>query len=196
MSEKCCDLNETVHAFYNQLKYFIFNRVKDQALAEDLVQEVMLRLITAHSKGTSIHNLKAWLYQITRNVIADYYKKNSTEPTLSLDGELDFISDSEVSILLSDYIVPMISLLPDQYAIPLKLHDIEKKSQKEISTQLQIGLSATKMRIQRARTKLRELFVECCEIEYNKNGTIISCTIKDSCTPLKNIQENLHSKTL
>jgi hypothetical protein len=42
------------------------------------------------------------------------------------------------------------------------------------------------MRIQRGRKKLYDLFIECCDIEYTKDGAFLDCTIKDKCTPLNN----------
>ena len=90
----------------------------------------------------------------------------------------------------------MIQLLPKDYANPLMLSDIDKIPQKEIAKQLNLELSATKMRIQRARTKLRSLFVECCHLEYDKQGNFTGCSIKASCDPLQNITKDLESKLL
>lgn len=98
--------------------------------------------------------------------------------------------------MIADYIIPMIKLLPKEYAIPLMLSDIDKIPQKEIAKQLNLELSATKMRIQRARKKLRDLFVECCHLEYDKQGNFIGCVIKHSCKPLQNISTKLKNKTL
>jgi len=194
MKKECCNINEIVQNYYSHLKSYILKRVNDSSIADDLVQEVMIKLIESHQKSVEVKNMKAWLFQISRNVMYDYFKKNRA--VYQLDNENDAIenifSDSE-KIIVSDFIIPMIDLLPKEYAEPLKMYDIDKIPQKEILEKLNIGLSATKMRIQRGRKKLRELFVECCEMKLDKNGNIVSCSIKNSCSTLKEIEKDLKS---
>lgn len=197
MKKECCNINEVVQEFYKYLKSYISAKVKNKDLADDIVQEVMLKLIESHRNEKEIKNIKAWLFQVSRNTIYDYYKKNNLE--YNLDKDLDFGEEpnSDFSqIMVSDYVIPMIQLLPKEYATPLMLSDIDKIPQKDIAKQLNLELSATKMRIQRARTKLRALFVECCHIEYDKQGNFIGCTIKDSCEPVQNISKDLKNKSL
>jgi len=195
MKKECCNINEIVQNYYFYLKSYILKRVNDSTIADDLVQEVMIKLIESHQKSTEVKNMKAWLFQISRNVMYDYFKKN--QMTYQFDTEHhaieDTFSDSE-KIIVSDFIIPMIDLLPKEYAEPLKMYDIDKISQKKISEKLNIGLSATKMRIQRGRKKIRELFVECCEMKLDKNGTIVSCSIKNSCNTLIEIEKDLSNK--
>lgn len=195
MKKECCNINEVVQEFYNYLRSYILGKVKDKTLAEDIVQEVMIKLIESHQKNKEIKNIKAWLFQVSRNTIYDYYKQNNLEYNLDKEWNIEQEVDSELSkILVSDYVIPMIQLLPKDYANPLMLSDIDKIPQKEIAKQLNLELSATKMRIQRARTKLRDLFVECCHLDYDKQGNFIGCSIKNSCEPLQVISKDLNSK--
>ncbi|WP_052467029.1 sigma-70 family RNA polymerase sigma factor [Psychroserpens damuponensis] len=197
MKKECCNINEVVQEFYNYLKSYILSKVNNVTVAEDIVQEVMIKLIESHQKNKEINNIKAWLFQVSRNTIYDYYKKHNMEYNLDNEWHLEAEVDSDLSkILVSDYVIPAIKLLPEKYATPLMLSDIDKISQKDIAKQLHLELSATKMRIQRARTKLRALFVECCHLEYDKQGNFIDCTIKTSCEPLQNIAKELKTKTL
>ncbi|PZW42588.1 RNA polymerase sigma-70 factor (ECF subfamily) [Mesonia algae] len=197
MKKECCNINEVVQEFYNYLKSYVLGKVNDKTLADDIVQEVMLKLIESHQKNKEVKNIKAWLFQVTRNTLYDYFKKNHLEFNLDKDWHLEGDLDSELSkILVSDYVIPMIQLLPKVDAQPLLMGDIDKIPQKDIARQLGLELSATKMRIQRARTKLRALFVECCHVEYDKQGNFIGCTIKTSCEPLQHISEDLKNKTL
>ena len=197
MKNECCNINNIVQEYYSFLRAYILKRVNNTSIADDLVQEVMMKLIETHQKSTTLNNTKAWLFQVCRNVIYDYFKNNNVyfNEDIELHNIENEFSDIE-KIMVSDFIIPMIDLLPKEYAVPLKLCDIERISQKEIAAKLNIGLSATKMRIQRGRQKLRELFVECCDMEYDKNGIFVNCTIKNTCTPLVNIEnklkENLH----
>ncbi|MGI9530273.1 sigma-70 family RNA polymerase sigma factor [Lutimonas sp.] len=197
MKKECCNINEIVQEFYNYLKSYISGKVKDKSMAEDIVQEVMIKLIESQQKGKEIINIKAWLFQVSRNTIYDYFNKNNIAYNLDNDWNLTEESSSEMSnILAEDYVIPMIELLPKEYATPLMLSDIDKIPQKEIARQLDLELSATKMRIQRARKKLRNQFVECCHLDYDKQGNFIGCSIKESCEPLQKTTKDLEDKSL
>ncbi|MCA1758619.1 MAG: hypothetical protein LC658_02525 [Bacteroidales bacterium] len=80
----------------------------------------------------------------------------------------------------------MIHLLPEKYSNPLLLSVIENIPQAEIAKQLNLSVSATKMRVQRARKMLYDKFIECCDIEYSKTGGLLHCEIKENCYPVKN----------
>ena len=195
MKQECCNIHEVIHKFYNYLKAYIIKHTKDVNLAEDLVQEVMLKLVESHQKNIAINNIKAWLFQVSRHTIYDYFKAHSNEQHWEASWQEALLTEDEfVPIMEVDYIIPMLDLLPESYAIPLKLSDIDGIPQKAIAEQLGMSLSAAKMRIQRARVKLRELFVECCEITYDKSGAFVSCTIKTSCTSLQDIHNSLEKQ--
>lgn len=185
---ECCDLNMIVSNFYDQLKKYLIGKIGDIYLAEDIVQEVMLKVVSSHQKNIQVKNIKAWVYQIARNTLIDYYRKNKDK----MEEYNEYIDQIIVSMRddtfkPNEYLIPMIKLLPEKYSIPLLLSEIENKPQAEIAKIMGISLSATKMRIQRARRMLYHLFVECCDIRYSKNGKFLGCTIKESCVPLNNL---------
>lgn len=206
MKDECCNINEVIQEFYDYLKAYILTKTKDKAIAEDIVQNVMIKLVESHQKDTQITNIKAWLFQVSRHCISDYYKNllmselNSDIDKLNSDISKLNSDMNEFNALpelaISDYIVPMIRLLPEQFSIALEKSDIDKIPQQDIANQLNLSLSATKMRIQRGRVKLRALFAECCHLEYDKNGQLIGCTIKSDCKPLHEIKKDLDGKIL
>lgn len=189
---ECCDLNIIVSNFYHQLKKYIVSKIGDIHLAEDIVQDVMLKVVSSHKKNIQVKNVKAWMYQITRNTLIDYSRKNKNK----IENCNEYIDEilftiKEDSFNPKEYLIPMIKLLPDKYGIPLLLGDIENKPQAEIAKIIGISFSATKMRIQRARKMLYNLFVECCDIQYSQNGAFLHCTVKENCIPLRNLKNNL-----
>lgn len=81
------------------------------------------------------------------------------------------------------------------YEKPLYLSDIEQKPQQEIADILQLSLTATKSRIQRARKQLKELISDCIEVTYNTKGQISDFQLKKYCElppELKNEMERLN----
>jgi len=138
-------------------------------------------------------HLKSWLYKITQNTIIDHYRKNSK----TIPFEFDFIeTENENSIVgeASDYIYALLQLLPKDYATPLYMSDIEGIDQKVIADKLGISLVNTKARIQRARVKLKQRFLECCAVGFNDNGEMVSFDIKPECTLLKEEKTRIENK--
>ena len=166
--------------FYDKLMTFTQKRVKDSYAAEDIVQEVIGKLVLAYKENRQIDHLSGWLFKVTRNLINDYYKKTAKETRTSEFEDLPQ-EEEETVLEASDYITPMMKLLPEDYRTPLMMADIQGTKQAEIAQQLGLSLSATKMRIQRGRKILHDLFFQCCNIEYNEDGSFAHCTLKDNC---------------
>ncbi|WP_134089034.1 RNA polymerase sigma factor [Olivibacter sp. XZL3] len=76
---ECCDINEVITAYYKELKGYLINQTKDVALAEELVQEVMLKAAVAHQNGTDVKNIRAWFYQVARTTLADHFRQVKKE---------------------------------------------------------------------------------------------------------------------
>jgi RNA polymerase sigma-70 factor, ECF subfamily len=151
------------------LKYFKA-KTRDASLAEDLRQEVFLRV---HSRLGSLREeqrAQHWLSAIAHNVLADHWKTDKRKKDLRLESPRDDDSQGE---LAESCVRNMIDTLPEQYALPLRMSDIEGMKQQEIAERLSLNLSATKSRIQRGREKLRSAIVSCCHVELNKRGEIV-----------------------
>lgn len=74
------------------------------------------------------------------------------------------------------------------------MYDLEGFDQKTISVKLNLTLPNTKSRIQRGRVKLKELFLECCNVTFDDTGEMISFEIKSQYKELeaeKNRLENI-----
>ncbi|MDC1106863.1 sigma-70 family RNA polymerase sigma factor [Prolixibacteraceae bacterium] len=179
---KCCNPDEVVALFYDMILGYVIKKVQDRELAHDIAQEVMGRLMDAYHKNTKVANMKAWLFQVTRNILVDSYRSKKI-----IVDELDYVEDIEDGIAENgavDFIIPMIKLLPEKYRDPLYWSDIEGMPQAEIARRLDISLSAAKMRCQRGRKMLYEMFTQCCDIEYAEDGSFAECHIRDSCDNL------------
>lgn len=173
------------------LKAFIGKRVADKDQTQEIAHQVLLKLYNNCEQLPQVRHLKAWLYQITRNAVYDYFRENQkltyleTPPETAPDQETSFQKE------LQEYIAPLIELLPAAYAEPLRLSDLEGLPQQEIAWQLNLSLSATKSRIQRGREKLKALFTECCHLELDRQGSLVSAVIREDCAPLQALRESL-----
>ncbi|RDV17059.1 RNA polymerase sigma factor SigZ [Pontibacter diazotrophicus] len=196
--EKCCtnpELNKAAAtgscaavapvflAYEAQLRGFVQKRVQDKEEANDILQQLYLKLYKNCEQLQEVHNLKAWLYQITRNTVYDFFRESSRRQPLGAEAELPEEELPEQARHEVEALVePLINLLPLEYAEPLRMSELEGISQKEIAERLGISYSGAKSRIQRGREKLKQLFLECCHLEFSHNGQVISAQVKASCS--------------
>lgn len=158
---------------------FINSKIDDKHIAEDILQEVSIKLFHNFTQKTVIKNHKAWLFKVTKNTIADYYRKNEKHSALStIPSETNTNSNTCVCDL-TGFVIQ--TYLPEKYSQALYLSDIEKIQQQEISKILNLSLTATKSRIQRGRVKLKELVNGCVDIYYNNKGQVYDFQLKKDC---------------
>jgi RNA polymerase sigma-70 factor (ECF subfamily) len=118
--------------------------------------------------------LTSWIYQITRNAIADYYR--SRRPTAELVEALpvaDELADDDAMRELSPCVTAIIAMLPDAYRETLHLTEYQGLSQKALGERLGISFSGAKSRVQRARAKIKEQLLNCCQFQFDHRGGII-----------------------
>lgn len=170
--------------YKNGLKYYILKKVKDKEIANDLLHEVLMKIYNSCCSNHEIKNVRSWMFQIGHNTTIDYLKKEN-----KFTNEVPEIFENEESNSYkeaTELMKPLIKLLPEKYAVPLQLSDIEEIKQAEVSKIINLSLTATKSRIQRARKLLKEKIIECCNLELDKKGNLLSIEIKQSCEPLQN----------
>ena len=175
--------------YKNGLTYYILKKIKNKDLASDLSHEVLMKVYNSCCSGNEIKNIRSWMFQIAHNTVIDYLKKENKYT----DEVTDIIEPDEINPYreVEELMKPLIKLLPDKYATPLQLSDIEGLNQTEVSKKMNLSLTATKSRIQRARILLKEKIIECSNLEINTKGNPISIEIKSSCKPLKeNLKKN------
>ncbi len=184
-----CDVPALWQEHKNELRNFILKRVKDQDLTNEILQDVLFKVYNFCTSKSGVRNIRSWLYQIAQNTIADHYRKQKKFTELDKVSELESEDENVAFREAENYILPMLDFLPEEYAVPLKLADIDNMKQADIAKKLNLGLSATKSRIQRARQLLKAEFITCCHFEIDKQGNLISFEIKASCEPLIKIKK-------
>lgn len=154
-----------------QLKRYIDRQIDKPDIVEDILQEVYIKASINLQQLKVKGSLRSWLYRITRNTIMDYYRKHTTFEELP-DEIAPEIKDpiEENHKALSSCIKPLLQELPDKYRIPLELSELESMSQKDIAIKLGLSLSGAKSRVQRGRSKLRDIMLACCDFEIAKGG--------------------------
>jgi RNA polymerase sigma-70 factor (ECF subfamily) len=176
--------------FSTKLKQFILKHVPEQQSAEDILQDVFVKIHTHIETLRDRRKLQSWIYQITRNAIYDYYRDRKAITGISqiLDLSEEPV-DNDVERMLAASIKEMIDCLPAVYRQALILTEYEGLTQKELADQLGLSFSGAKSRVQRAREKLKEMLLACCHLEFDRRGRIIDyhprcdCCANDACSP-------------
>ncbi len=147
------------------IKNKCFGYVKDKDTAEDLCQDVLVKLYLKMDTFKSGSKFTTWLYSIIHNHCIDFLKKNRKEMHEEISGELsDEVSDlleDEVEIsneLSEDLLNSLLEQITPQGKLILLLKYKERKSIKEIQTALDISESTVKMRLKRAKDKINKLY--------------------------------------
>jgi RNA polymerase sigma-70 factor, ECF subfamily len=164
------------------LAAFIARRVADPQDAEDVLQEVLLRIHRHSDELASADRVAAWVHRIARNTIVDYYRRRAARPESpagaagDLDdpvgGSLDEPAAEALRRELAACLRPLIDRLPDKHREALVLTEVEGLTQVEAAQRLGISVSGAKARVQRGRVQLRTLLLDCCRVELDRRGGI------------------------
>ena len=167
--------------YHGQLHHFIAGRVRDPSIADDLLQEVFVKVHQGIGTLEDESRLPSWLYQVTRNALIDHFRRQ--RPLESIPEETAIPEPSQNSALaeLAECLRPMVESLPEDYRQAVALSELEGLTQKEAAARLGLSLSGAKSRVQRGRAKLKEMMLDCCHIEFDHRGSVVGYDPKNQC---------------
>jgi len=168
------NIEDIWNEYYDQLLLFISKRVSDKATAEDLLQNVFLKMLTHIDSLKDSTKIKSWLYQITRNIVIDHFRKTKKPDYIAEYGSEEYNEmPDDVMEEVESWVAPFIHNLPEKYREALILSEIKGMSQKEMAIYLGISYPAAKTRVHRGRLLLKQKLTECCIFHADKYGTIM-----------------------
>lgn len=164
------------------LFYFILKRVKNDNTAKDILQEVFIKIHLNLNQLKNESKVKAWAFQITRNQVAEYFRKENKLVELSKLDEEYLTRDSEYSEIDFCCFEKLINELPEKYSKVLTLISVEGKKQNDVASILHLSLANVKSRVRRAKEMLKQKFVECCQFSLNDKGLLVGEQNCQRCT--------------
>ena len=168
--------------FSQRLKLFIAKRVGSEHDVEDILQDVFAKIHSNLPNLKGQEKIAAWVHQITRNTIIDYYRSQGRAGMQTSEMPEDLPEEVPIDDAVEEIascLNHMIDDLPERYRRAITLTEYGGLSQREISEQLGLSLSGAKSRIQRARGKLKDMLLECCHFEFDRLGHIIDYQSKE-----------------
>jgi RNA polymerase sigma-70 factor, ECF subfamily len=164
------------------LSHFVARRVSDPSDAEDVVQDVILRIQRHVDEIDQVDHLAAWMHKVARNAIIDFYRRRAarreqqTDMTELIERTMDIVSEApppaDTSGELARCLSPLIARLSATYREALQLTELGGLTQTEAAQKLGLSTSGMKARVQRARAQLRRLLLECCEVQLDRRGGV------------------------
>lgn len=163
------------------LRRFIEKRIDDAPTTDDILQDVLLKAFQSLDTLTTPDRLQGWLYRIARNAIIDHYRRQ--RQTLELSETLPMPEPDEPTPLetLAGCIPSMIDDLAEPYREALQLSGVLGLPQQAMAEQLGVSVSGVKSRVQRGRTQLKELLMNCCRFEFDRRGSLTDYAPHQSC---------------
>jgi RNA polymerase sigma-70 factor, ECF subfamily len=166
------------------LRRFIARRVPPGVDADDLVQDVFLRVIRKLGSLRRADRPEAWLFQIARNALRD-----SLRVRLRRDGRTDPLdkdlpvpetagADQAAEAELAPCLGGMIERLAEPYRSAIRLTSLQGVTQADAARQVGISNSGMKSRVQRGREQLRQMLVRCCTIDVDARGGIADFSVR------------------
>ncbi len=158
--------------YHRDICRFICYRVQPVDDAEDLLQDVFTRAYTRQAQLREPDKARAWLYEIARHAVIDYYRTHRV-PHVSLDTIDVPVPDDKQRVegafspetQLKHCVRELVQTLPAKYRDAVTAADLWEVPQKKLATQLGLSYSGAKTRVQRGREHLRQrLQAECATL--------------------------------
>jgi RNA polymerase sigma-70 factor (ECF subfamily) len=152
--------------------------------ADDVVQEVFLKVSRALDTVADPARLSSWIYAITLNTVRDRARARASRPVPApedAEARLALVSDpatrtpeeaatrSEMVACYVDYVERLQRDFYDVYV----LAEFDHLSNAEIARRLALSLATVKIRLHRARTKLHQELRRNCRCYYNERGELM-----------------------
>jgi RNA polymerase sigma-70 factor (ECF subfamily) len=182
---------------HERLRGFVRRRIDDQHAADDVAQEVLLRLHRSMGDLRVEDRLDAFAYRIARNAIIDHYRSRASTRETPAEPE-DLVTRIDAGDNtgqdpdrdgarqeLARCLTPLIRQLPEPYREALALTDLGKLSQVEAAEVVGLSVPGMKARVQRARAQVHELLTGCCDVtlDHSRHITDVQRTGPCACTP-------------
>ena len=164
---------EVYDRFDADLGAFVRSRVGDPDAADDVLQEIYLKIHSRVGTVKDDEKIAPWVFRVARNTVIDFYR--SARPTEEL-GEVPESppEDEDLQLELSRSVRDMMEGLSAEHREALHLTEYEGLTQKELAHKLGISLSGAKSRVQRARTRLKTMLLDCCHFELDRRGKVLN----------------------
>lgn len=185
-SGKSSDTSLMWAEFAGRLRGFLARRVPPGIEADDVLQEVFLRVMRHLPSLRETDRLEAWLFQIARNTLHDAMRTRQRRERRTDALEIDLPAGVEIEderaaeAELAPCLTPMIARLGNPYRQAIELTSVHGLTQAEAAKRVGVSVSGMKSRVQRARGQLKAMLLRCCEIDVDQRRGVSDFHLRDA----------------
>jgi RNA polymerase sigma-70 factor (ECF subfamily) len=164
------------------LRRYLERLVGNRATADDLLQETLLKIARALPDFEGRSSVKNWAFTIATRVATDHFRRpqnraqivdvEESEPILETDTDQQLVVDE-----MSSCVREVIDSLPEDYRTAMVLHDLEGQTAAQVAEIVGCSIATAKIRIHRARRRLKEALDEECRF-YRDKDNVFRCDRK------------------
>jgi len=166
------------------LRRYLERMVQNCATADDLLQETLLRIARGLPKFEGRSSVKTWAFSIATRVATDHFRRPETRAQIiDMDNAAE-LPNEELSVEgqmvideMNSCVREVIDSLPEDYRAALVLHDLQGLTAADTAEACGCSIATAKIRIHRARTRLKEALMAECEF-YRDNEGVFRCDRK------------------
>ena len=188
------DFQSVFDEFQKPVYNYVLRMVKDRPLAEELTQDVFVKTYRSLSSFRGESKLSTWIFRIANNTCLDYFRSAPHKKTERTDlwSSEDLVSATVPDALeqpttaeegligaeMSSCVRGYIDDLPDDYRTVILLHDLRGFTNPEIAVITGTSLDNVKIRLHRARRKMKEIFSSKCDF-YRDERNVLRCVQRE-----------------
>lgn len=176
---------EIYDQYYSRVRRVILGLVRDEWLADDLTQETFARVQGHLDDLKDPAKLSSWIFRIAYNLCQDHFREAGKSVIVDSAEEQEMETLEEDSVQkefeqhqMSECVQIEIDRLPESLRTVLFLSDVMDFSHREIAEIVGITVENVKVRLHRARKKLKELLEQKCTFETDERNVLV-CEPKD-----------------
>jgi RNA polymerase sigma factor (sigma-70 family) len=166
---KEASLSILINRHQQRLFSFIYSKIKDKDLTEDIFQDTFIKVIRTLKKGNYNEEGKflPWVMRIAHNLVIDYFRKNNRMPSFKNTDEFDIFSvlhdgtlNAEKQIIqeqIYEDVRELINELPEEQKEVLIMRMYKDMSFKEISENTGVSINTALGRMRYALINMRKL---------------------------------------
>jgi RNA polymerase sigma-70 factor (ECF subfamily) len=156
------DEADSLVARHRELLEFVQRRVGDRALAEDILQDALVKHL-AHADEIRESSV-GWMYRVLRNAIVDHARRRATEARRSetVARDVEATADPELHDTICRCVGELAAMLKPEYADALRRIDIDGLPVKDYAATAGITATNAGVRVFRAREALRKQLARAC----------------------------------
>jgi len=172
--------------FAGRLRAFVARRAPAGIEPDDVVQEVFVRVVRHLPSLRDAERIEAWLFQIARNALRDAMRarqrRDSRTDTLEVDvpAEADTEDVRAAEAELAPCLSPMVARLAEPYRTAIELTSLQGLTQTDAARRAGVSVSGMKSRVQRARHQLKEMLLQCCEVDVDRRRGVADYHLRES----------------